>query len=64
MDDSVNSQLKSINASIDLLESQHTISEPMLSESLSIVIDEQQMKAALHFTTFMACYSDFCHGVI
>jgi len=64
MDDSINSQLKSVNASIDLLESQRTVPDPMLSESLSIVIDEQQLKAALHFTTFMACYSDFCHGVL
>lgn len=28
-------------------------------ESLSLVLDEQQLKASLHFTTFMACYSDF-----
>lgn len=38
--------------------------EEAQDESLSLLLDEQQLKAALHFMTFMACYSDFSNGVI
>jgi hypothetical protein len=52
------------NKPADSINSSSIRDEGIVEESLSILIDEQQLKAALHFTTFMACYSDFSEGVI
>lgn len=62
VDDSLNSQLRSMNVSQAIGDT--TNRDDIQDESLSLVLDEQQLKASLHFTTFMACYSDFSQGVI